>query len=110
GTRDLRGGDETGDVQITVAARRPSDADVVVGEPHVEAFAIRFRVDRDRRDAELLARPDDPQGNLPAVRDQHFLEHQGVSSIAPAWSLPPSRFPEESTPETFRANSLGFEQ
>src|SRR5437667_399814 len=61
-----------------------------------------------RLDAQLLARADHPQGDLPAVRDQHFLEHQGVSSIAPAASAPPSRFPDESTPDTLRANSLGF--
>jgi len=97
---------------ISAAAMRrgPADAHVVVREPDVEALAVRFGIHRDRGDAELLACPDDPQGDLPAVRDQHFLKHQGVSSIAPAWSLPPSRFPEESTPDTFNANSLGFEQ
>ncbi len=91
---------------ISAAAMRRG----VVREPDVEALAVRFGIHRDRGDAELLACPDDPQGDLPAVRDQHFLKHQGVSSIAPAWSLPPSRFPEESTPDTFNANSLGFEQ
>jgi len=108
--RDLGGRDETRDVQVAVAARRPPDADVVIGEADVQALAVGLGVHRDRRDPELLACPDDPQGDLPAVRDQHFLEHQGVSSIAPAWSAPPSRFPDESTPDTFRANSLGFEQ
>src|SRR5207302_8124657 len=99
------------DVEVALAAGRPADADVVVGEAHVQALAIGLGVDGDGRDPELFARTDHPQGDLPAVGDEDFLEHQGMRSIAPAAAapgVPPSRFPEESTPETLSANSLGL--
>src|ERR1051326_2669754 len=46
--------------------------------PRVAARGVR----RSRLAAQLLAGADPPQGHLPAVGDQHFLEHYGVSSIA----------------------------
>jgi hypothetical protein len=109
--RDLGGGDDAGDVQIAVARRRAADAHVVVGEPGVQAVAVRLGIDGHGLDAQLLARADHPQGDFPAVRDQHLLEHQGrMSPREPvAVVLPPkARLSPESTPETFKANSLGF--
>src|SRR5207247_1713046 len=50
-------------------------------------------------------------GVLPAVREQHLLEHQGaMSPRSPAAAVvPPNAWlSPESTPETFSANSLGF--
>ena len=107
GAGDLRCGDQARDVEIAVAAGGAADADVVVGEAHVQRLAVRFGIHRHRLDAQLLARADHPQGDLPAVGDEHPLEHQGVSSI-PAGAVPPSLLPCESTPDTLSANSLGF--
>src|SRR5439155_20466890 len=67
--------DHARNVEIAVARRGPDDADVVVGEPRVQALAVRLQVDRHRFDAQLFARTDHPQGDLPAVRDQYLLEH-----------------------------------
>ena len=75
GPGDFGGGDEARDVEVTVAARGAADADVVVGEADVQRLPVRFRIHRHGLDAQLLARADHPQGNLPAVGDQHFLEH-----------------------------------
>src|SRR5882762_10385137 len=75
GAGDFGGRDEPGDVEVAVAAGRAADADVVVGETDVQRLSVRFRIHRHRLDPQLLARADHPQGNLPAVRDQHFLEH-----------------------------------
>jgi hypothetical protein len=76
GSGDLRGGQDRRDVQITVAARRGSDADVLVRELHVEGVGVGGRVHRDRLDPELLAREDHAQGDLSAIGDQYFAEHE----------------------------------
>jgi hypothetical protein len=51
-----------------------SDADVVVGEAHVERLAIGFRVHRHGLDAELAAGADDAQGNLAPIGNQDLLK------------------------------------
>jgi hypothetical protein len=76
GARDLGGADDRGHVEIAVGAARGADADVFVGKPHVQRVLVGLRVDGDRLDAELPARRDDAQGDLAAVGDQDFLEHQ----------------------------------
>ena len=51
------------------------DADVVVGEAHVQRLAVGLGVHGDRLDAELAAGADDAQRDLAAIGDQDFLEH-----------------------------------
>jgi hypothetical protein len=75
GAGDLGGGDEVRDPEIRVAAGRRTDADVVVREADVQALPVGLGIDRDRLEPELSARANDPQGDLPAVGDEHFLEH-----------------------------------
>ena len=113
GAGDLGGGDDARDVEVGFARGGGADADVVVGEAHVQRFAIGFAVDRHRGDPKLPARANHPQGNLPAVGDQHLLEHYGVRSSAPEDTDCPVislnvRSEAESTPETRSANSLGL--
>ncbi len=114
GAGDLGRRDEPGDVEVGVPRRRSADAHVVVREAHVQRLAVRLRVHGHGAEAELLARADDPQGDLPAVRDQDFFEHQGVRSDcmpptdAPVPEPPKALLAAESTPETLRANSLGL--
>src|SRR2546430_6979413 len=108
--RDLGRGDDARNVQVAVARRRPPDAHVVVGEAGVEAVAIRLGVHGHRLDRQLLARTDHPQGDLPAVGDQHLLEHQGVMSPRrpAAVVVPPNDWLcPEATPATFSANPSG---
>ena len=108
GPGDLGRGDDARDVEVAVAAGGPPDADVVIGEPDVQRLTVGFGKHRDRFDPELFARADDPQGDLPAVRNEDFLEHQGVSSSPPAIEPVPSLSPAASMPDTLRANSLGL--
>ena len=69
-----------GMLQVGQPARGRADADVVVGEADVQRLAVGLAVDRHRLNPELPAGPDDPQGDLPAVGDEDFLEHQGTMS------------------------------
>ena len=73
---DLGRGDDPGDVQVAVGAGGLADADRPVGQLQVGGVAVGLRVDGDRLDAQLLAGPDDPQGDLAAVGDQDSLEHR----------------------------------
>ncbi len=72
---DFGGANHGGYVEITLRQLRRADADGFVGKAHVERIPVGLAVDRDRANAELLARADDAQGNLAAIRYQNFLEH-----------------------------------
>ncbi len=66
----------------------------------MEGVPVGLRVDGDRRDAELLACRDDPEGDLAPVGDEDFLEH-AARRVAPvphrAWM-----------PKSFSPNSTGW--
>ena len=70
GPRDFGGGDDPRHLEVRL--RRPGrpDTDGLVGEAHVQRFLVRFRVDRDRRNVQLPAGPDDTERDLAPVRDQ----------------------------------------
>ena len=93
GAGDLGGADDRRHVQVAVEAPRRADADVLVGEAHVQRVLVGLRVDRDRLDAELAARADDAQRDLAAVRDQDLIENIGHQGFAAHFS------------STFTANS-----
>jgi hypothetical protein len=76
GTGDLRGAEHGRHAQVAVRAARRTDADILVGEPDVERVLVGLGVHRDRLDAELPARDDHAQRDLPAIGDQDLLEHQ----------------------------------
>ena len=82
GAGDFRGTDDGGDVQVARRARRRADADVFIGEPHVERVLVGLGVDGHGLDAELAARHDDAQCDLAAVGDQDLLEHGYFARIA----------------------------
>ena len=48
----------------------------LVRAPRVQRAAVDLGVHRDRRDPELLERPDDPHRDLPAVGHEHLGEHR----------------------------------
>ncbi len=73
---DLGRSDQSRDVEIGLACRRRSDADVVVGEAHVQRLAISFGVDGNRLNAQLAARTNHTQRDLAAVRDENLVEHR----------------------------------
>jgi len=72
---DLGSGDDSRDLQVRIARRRRANAHVVIGEPNMQRLAIGVRVDGHGFDLELTTGADDAQRDLPAVRDQDFLEH-----------------------------------
>jgi hypothetical protein len=63
---------------VEVAPRRGGrpDADRLVGVEHVPRVTVRFRVDGDALDPEPGERALDPTGDLAAIGDQYFLEHE----------------------------------
>ena len=75
GAGDLGGADDRRDVQVAVAAARRADADVLIGEAHVQRVLVGLRVDGHGLDAQLAAREDHAQRDLSTIGDQDFLEH-----------------------------------
>ena len=51
------------------------DADRFVGMQHMERFGIRLRVDGHRLEAEVVAGPDDPDGNFAPIGNKYFLHN-----------------------------------
>ena len=84
--RDFGSADDGGNVQITQRQLRRADADRFVGKAHVQRIPVGLAVDRDRADAEFLARADHAQRNLAAIRYQNLLEHDSESSQPSALS------------------------
>ena len=76
--RDARG-DERGDLEVALGGRRRPDVDGAVGELDVERVAVGRRVDSDGLEPFVATRPDDPDGDLAAVGDQH-PPHAGTLS------------------------------
>ena len=92
---DLGGADDRGNVEIAARAFGRADADGFVGEAHVQAVAVGFRIDGDGLDAQILAGADDANGDLAAIGDQDFLEHisAGGWRTGPLRTPPAGRFP-----------------
>ncbi len=78
--RDFRRADYRRNVEIASRALCRSDADRFVGEAHVEAVAVGFRINRDRLNTEVLARADHAERDLAAVGDQYFLNMSDAAS------------------------------
>ena len=72
---NFRGADHLRNVQVAFAAARRTDANGLIGEPHVQRVAVRFRIDGDGANAEFLAGAQDAQGDFAAIGDQNFSEH-----------------------------------
>ena len=72
---DLGGTDDAIDFQIAFASRCRADADRLVGKLHMKGVYVRFGINSNGADSQLLAGAYDPQGNLPAIGDKNFLKH-----------------------------------
>ena len=75
GAGDLGRGDDPGDVEVALPARRVADAHVLVGEADVEGVAVGLGIDRHRPHAQLAAGADHPERDLAPVGDQDLAEH-----------------------------------
>ena len=62
-------------VQVALGRRLPTQGVRLVGQADVQRVAVDVRVDGHRRDAQLAARADDPDGDLAPVGDQDLFEH-----------------------------------
>ena len=74
---DFGGGDDAIDFKITLCAGSWADADGFVGGLDVKGVVIGFGVDGESTDAEVFAGADDAEGDLAAVGDEDFVEHEG---------------------------------
>ncbi len=63
-------------LQIAVGTRGGANANRFVGQLHMQRIHVRFGVNRQRPDAQLLTGTDHPQRDFATVRDQNLLEHQ----------------------------------
>jgi hypothetical protein len=61
--------------EVALGGGGRTDADRAVGQAHVQRVAVGRGVDHDRLDVALVQRPDHPDGDLAAIRDQNSLEH-----------------------------------
>ena len=73
--RDLGRADHRGNVEITLRQLRRSNTNRFIGKAHMERIPVRLTVDRHRADAEFLARANDAQRNLAAIRHQNLIDH-----------------------------------
>ena len=73
---DMRRKQDRGTVQIALPRRGGTDAQRLVGQPHVARVRIRFRIDRDRLEPQLTASPLDSKRNLAAVGNQYLVKHR----------------------------------
>ncbi len=74
---DFGGGNDAIDFEITLGAGSWADADGFVGGLDVKGVVIGFGVDGESTDAEVFAGTDDAKGDLAAVGDEDFVEHEG---------------------------------
>src|SRR5690606_17008684 len=80
GAGDLAGSEQARNVEIALGRRWRADAHALVGEADVHRVGVGGRMDRDSRDAELLAGALDTERDLAAVGDQNLVEHACSSS------------------------------
>src|SRR5438046_9946565 len=59
------------DFQITLGARRRADADGFIRKLNVQRIDVRFRINRQSANAELFARSNEPQLDLPDIGKQY---------------------------------------
>jgi len=74
--RDFSRADHSRNVQVAQRKLRRPNADRLVGEAHGQRVAVRLAINGDGADAQLLARADHAQGDLSAIGNQDFLEHE----------------------------------
>jgi hypothetical protein len=76
GAGDLAGGEQRRHVEVAVFRGRRTDADAFVRQPNMHRVGVGGGVHRDRRNAELLARPQHPECDFAAIGDEDFIEHR----------------------------------
>ena len=85
GAARAAGFDDPVDPQIAFGRRRRSDPDRFVGHAHVKRLGVGIRIDRDRGDPHPPRGADDAAGDLAAIGDQDFAEHEPWRRRCPSW-------------------------
>src|SRR3546814_1848804 len=99
---DGGGGEDGGDVEVAVLARRRPDADRFVGEAHVHGTGVGGGVHRHRLDPHLAAGAVDAERDLSAVGNEDLVEHR----CRAAYSITSSGSPYRSAEHTSALQSL----
>ena len=68
--------DHRRNIQITLPQLRRPNTNRLIRKPHMQRVPVRLAVNSDGLDPQFLAGADHPQGDLTAIRDQNFLEHE----------------------------------
>ncbi len=79
GTALLGDGEQLLDIEITVRRGRGADAVRLFRQAHMERGPIGLAKDGHGPDVQLPTGPDDPHGNLSAIRDEDLVEHGGAA-------------------------------
>jgi len=74
-TRNLAGGNDRRDGQITMRGRGRADADRLIRHAHMHCIGVSGGMHRDRGNAHFAAGADHAKRDFPAIGDQDFLEH-----------------------------------
>ena len=67
------------DDEVALGCCQAAEREGLVGVRRMQGAAVGVGVHRDRADAELSERPEDPDGDLAAVRNEDFPEHTPYS-------------------------------
>ena len=73
---DLGRADHRWNIQIALGQLRRSDADGFVGKADGQRVPVGFAINRDRADAQFLARANHAQRNLATIGYEDLLEHE----------------------------------
>jgi hypothetical protein len=104
---DFSRADYRRDIEITQRQLRRPDADSFVGKTHVQRITVSFAINGHGADAQLLAGTDDPQGNLSAIGDQDFLEHELIGKAKNFYHRGTETPRKARTEKTSLRNSIG---
>ncbi len=79
------GSEYLADVQIAGSRRVTAECERLVGKPHVRSVPIGFRVHGNTRESLVTTGPDDADGNLTAIGDQHLVHESAPSRRTLVW-------------------------
>ena len=79
GTRAPRGGEQLVDVEVALRRGQAAEGVGLVCVGNMQRRAISVGIDGNTAHAELAEGAKDPDGDLPAIRDEDFLEHTPYS-------------------------------
>src|SRR5580698_6378077 len=83
----LDGAEDRLGVEVALGRRLAAEGVGLVGHADMQGVAIEVGVHGHRADAELAARPDDPDGDLTTICNKDLLNHAGLSSVRRTFTI-----------------------